>query len=365
MSIGSNIYTLRKEKKLTQAQLAEKLGVSEQAVSKWENEISLPDVSLFPAMASLFRVSIDRLFDYHQVSNGEAVRQILKDSENGGDLQRSVEILESGLQRYPNSPELKTQLAHLLFMHSLALRAQKGGEEGASEQAVARAIALCRDVADNCTVSSKADHALNILRNIYCELGDYRSALNAIDKLSPENYRARRLGRAQVLAFQKDEAFGEYTERCLLELYQDMNTLFLLKCNVLTGSGEYEKSIAWSRAHEKLAAVFDDGCPGFFLPNKTWSVLGRAQAYRLLGDQERCLEALKRLPPLLALQEPERREEDWHIAKRNPLYFSSLRDPELMEEYAAALPLEQLLKDYDAFFGEDEAYLAFRRSLEA
>ena len=36
MSIGTNIYTLRKEKKITQAQLAEKLGVSEQAVSKWK-----------------------------------------------------------------------------------------------------------------------------------------------------------------------------------------------------------------------------------------------------------------------------------------------------------------------------------------
>ncbi len=40
MNIGTNIYTLRKEKKITQAQLAEKLGVSEQAISKWENDVS-------------------------------------------------------------------------------------------------------------------------------------------------------------------------------------------------------------------------------------------------------------------------------------------------------------------------------------
>ncbi len=40
MNIGTNIYALRKEKKITQAQLAEKLGVSVQAISKWENEIS-------------------------------------------------------------------------------------------------------------------------------------------------------------------------------------------------------------------------------------------------------------------------------------------------------------------------------------
>ena len=60
MNIGINIYTLRKEKKITQAQLAEKLGVSEQAISKWENNQCAPDVSLFPIIADYFGVSIDR-----------------------------------------------------------------------------------------------------------------------------------------------------------------------------------------------------------------------------------------------------------------------------------------------------------------
>ena len=50
MNIGINIYTLRKEKKITQAQLAEKLGVSEQAISKWENNQCAPDVSLFQSL---------------------------------------------------------------------------------------------------------------------------------------------------------------------------------------------------------------------------------------------------------------------------------------------------------------------------
>lgn len=54
MNIGTNIYTLRKEKKITQAQLAEKLGVSEQAISKWENDQCAPDVSLFPIIAEFF-----------------------------------------------------------------------------------------------------------------------------------------------------------------------------------------------------------------------------------------------------------------------------------------------------------------------
>ncbi|MBR6653771.1 MAG: helix-turn-helix transcriptional regulator [Oscillospiraceae bacterium] len=357
MSIGTNIYNLRKEKKLTQAQLAEKLGVSEQAVSKWENEVSLPDVSLFPAIASLFKVSIDRLFDYHQASHSEAVSQILKDSETGGDMLRSIEVLESGLQRYPNSPELKTQLAHLLFM--LYLNHQVDTCE--REQAIQRAISLCREVADNCTDETKADHALNILRQIYCELGDYRAALNAIDKLSPDNYRAKLLGKAQVLAYKRDDEFDEFTELRLLTLYIDMNMYFTLMHNVLMGRGEYEKSIEWSLAREKLTSVFDDGCPGFFMSHKTWNIFGMAQAYMKLGDKEKCLEQLKRIPPLLALMNPELKDEDYHVSKRNTMYFSHLTDPDLIEEYLTAFPFEFMLKSYDGFFDDDEDYLKFKQ----
>ena len=77
MNIGLNIYTLRKEKRITQAQLAEKLGVSEQAISKWENGQCAPDVSLFPVMAEFFGVSIDRLFGYHRNSYADEVKAII------------------------------------------------------------------------------------------------------------------------------------------------------------------------------------------------------------------------------------------------------------------------------------------------
>lgn len=60
--LSERIGTLRKESKLTQEQLAKRLGVTSQAVSKWENEQSCPDVSLLPQLADIFRVSIDELF---------------------------------------------------------------------------------------------------------------------------------------------------------------------------------------------------------------------------------------------------------------------------------------------------------------
>ena len=62
--IGQKIRTLRKNKHLTQEQLAEALSVSAQSVSKWENLISTPDISLLPVIARYFGVTMDELFNY-------------------------------------------------------------------------------------------------------------------------------------------------------------------------------------------------------------------------------------------------------------------------------------------------------------
>ena len=60
-TIGSRIAKLRKGKGLTQEDLAIKLGVSAQAVSKWENDISCPDISLLPQLVRTLGVAADEL----------------------------------------------------------------------------------------------------------------------------------------------------------------------------------------------------------------------------------------------------------------------------------------------------------------
>jgi len=60
--LSERILSLRKEKVLTQEALAQQLGVSFQAVSKWENEQSCPDIALLPLLADIFEVPIDSLF---------------------------------------------------------------------------------------------------------------------------------------------------------------------------------------------------------------------------------------------------------------------------------------------------------------
>ena len=63
VQLGAKIRELRKKRGISQEVLAQYLGVTFQAVSKWENGTAMPDVPLIPALASFFGVSTDELFD--------------------------------------------------------------------------------------------------------------------------------------------------------------------------------------------------------------------------------------------------------------------------------------------------------------
>ena len=73
MSLGKNIAKLRKEKGWTQNELGERLGVSNQAISKWESEMNMPDVMLLPAIADLFGCYIDELFQRNVMPEKEGI----------------------------------------------------------------------------------------------------------------------------------------------------------------------------------------------------------------------------------------------------------------------------------------------------
>lgn len=64
MQIGKNIKRLRQNKGVTQEQLAEAVHLSAQAVSKWENDTALPDITVLPLLADYFGVTIDEIMDY-------------------------------------------------------------------------------------------------------------------------------------------------------------------------------------------------------------------------------------------------------------------------------------------------------------
>lgn len=60
-TFGNMVAALRKEKGMTQLELAEKMGVTDKAVSKWERDLSFPDIQSIPRLAEIFHVTIDEL----------------------------------------------------------------------------------------------------------------------------------------------------------------------------------------------------------------------------------------------------------------------------------------------------------------
>lgn len=75
---GENLKKLRKEKELTQETLAEFLGVSFQAISKWERGETYPDITMLPAISSFFNVSVDDLIGVDKVQNEQKINEYLK-----------------------------------------------------------------------------------------------------------------------------------------------------------------------------------------------------------------------------------------------------------------------------------------------
>lgn len=120
-SIGQIIKELRKERNMTQEELAELLRVSGQAVSKWENELCMPDVSQIVPIAKVFSVSTDVLFGIYGESDDDEAMKIIDLSqkqiydENGKcsveSIYKGYMTIQDGLKRYPNNT--------LLLIHSL------------------------------------------------------------------------------------------------------------------------------------------------------------------------------------------------------------------------------------------------------
>lgn len=65
MSLGNNLFSARKKKGLSQEDVAEKLGVSRQTISKWETDETLPDICQSKKLATLYGLSLDELIEYN------------------------------------------------------------------------------------------------------------------------------------------------------------------------------------------------------------------------------------------------------------------------------------------------------------
>lgn len=109
MNIGAKIRLLRKEKRVTQEELAEYLHISSQAISKWETGASCPDIDFLPKLAIFFGTSLDNLLDFNQSQVDAAVEALVAESGRGGNNPAASEaFLRRALEKYPNNDLLLT-----------------------------------------------------------------------------------------------------------------------------------------------------------------------------------------------------------------------------------------------------------------
>ncbi len=115
-SMGQAIKRLRKENKLSQEELAELLGITFQAVSKWENDIGMPDISQIVPLANIFKVSTDVLFGIEQTDNLQEIQEIVRNAYRlvtNPVTRESVKLcynaMLEGLKKYPNNTLLLSE----------------------------------------------------------------------------------------------------------------------------------------------------------------------------------------------------------------------------------------------------------------
>lgn len=107
MDMGDTLRALRREKKLTQEQLAEYLHISSQAVSKWETGASCPDLDMLLRLAAFYQVSTDELLDFDRRRIDAEVDALVAESVPlRKDPARAEAFYREALRRYPNNEVL-------------------------------------------------------------------------------------------------------------------------------------------------------------------------------------------------------------------------------------------------------------------
>ncbi len=170
MNIGNKIKELRKNRGITQEELANSINISFQAVSKWENNICLPDITMAPILASYFGVSMDELFDFSLKDMEDEIDRITDDAfkyrEN--DHLKSREILENALQKYPGNEILLNNLLYVITDPD-------------------EKIKIATDLIEKTRENDIKYDALRFLAYAYKSKGDVKGAEAAIEQI-PELY---------------------------------------------------------------------------------------------------------------------------------------------------------------------------------
>ncbi len=210
LQLGETIRTLRARDGRTQEDLATAIGVSCQAVSRWEKGGSYPDMELIPAIAAYFGVSIDWLFGYdneRETLIDALVSEITeKNRANNGEdvcLDECIRMAREGLARYPGNEKLTLTLAAVLYNAGYArygehhLTDDQGydildTEKHKTYAEWAEAILLYEKLLENLPEGESRHQAVRELIQLYLNVGRSEDAL-ALAETAPPLYDCREL----------------------------------------------------------------------------------------------------------------------------------------------------------------------------
>lgn len=126
MELGKKIRQLRFKAGLTQEQLAEKLGIGAQSVSKWENAVAMPDITTLPLLAEIFGISIDDLFDLSTEQRFNRIENRMDiENELPQDVFREYEDFLTAQMANGDFQKRATELAAYLYWHRMNAAAAK------------------------------------------------------------------------------------------------------------------------------------------------------------------------------------------------------------------------------------------------
>ena len=169
MSIGTTIKRLRRERDITQEQLAEYLGISTGAVSQWECDRTAPDITQLPLLANIFDVSTDELLEIDGKKKDEIIQVFLEkydELSNNGDLMSRFDLTKEAYRKYPNDYRVIEKYIGELFNDPNYL-AEPLGEEVHKDEL----FRLCENVLENCTIQRIRYTATDILTILYVNNG--------------------------------------------------------------------------------------------------------------------------------------------------------------------------------------------------
>ena len=239
VKLSENIKKFRKERKMTQEQLAEAMGVSISAVYKWESNQSIPEINLILEMADLFHTSTDVLLGYEWQSKNAAsaldrITTLTRKKEYGEACMEA----EKALKNYPNNFDIVYQSA-LLYLEL--------GEDAEHLEANNRAIELldhaCEliDQSQDDTVSEVSIRTQ--MAKAYLLLCDTDTALQILKKYNVCGVNNAMIGMVLGDYLHNADEAEKYLGRAFADFADDINSIMVGYANVFFQRKNYDAAI--------------------------------------------------------------------------------------------------------------------------